>query len=265
MLRTFRYPKSSHAFIYPDLKHAIAGSFSRDNRKHLLKGYPSVIDGILWRKGLPYPKFIVTDNHPMTYEVPSRHKIATFEPNRRDHYEASVSYVTDSRQGSNAGEGLFVSRDVAKGQLVAYFNGVRRRRLERYYDDWSDYSITLNKDVSLDIPTGCRETANYCATSGHKACHSFRPNAHFRPAFHPRFGQIMSVVASRDLKAGDEVLVHYGYSIASSPEWYRAQWADHLRKLGWSDDLVKRHGYQAHDVRSFFETIDARVRSSDGK
>ena len=40
-----------------------------------------------------------------------------------------------------------------------------------------------------------------------QACHSFTPNSTFASLYHPRFGKIMSIVAMRDLRAGEEVLV----------------------------------------------------------
>ena len=36
---------------------------------------------------------------------------------------------------------------------------------------------------------------------------------------HPRFGVIMSVVALRDLRAGEEVFVSYNYCLGAAPPW----------------------------------------------
>ena len=76
----------------------------------------------------------------------------------------------------------------AKGQLVAFFHGVP---LEN--EIGSDYSIRCY-DSMMDIPEKCRNTENYCATLGHKVCHSFEPNANYSYAFHPRFGGIIRCV-----------------------------------------------------------------------
>ncbi len=45
----------------------------------------------------------------------------------------------------------------------------------------------------------------YCATLGHKCCHSFEPNAYFHEIYHPRFGSIMSIVAIKEILRGQEV------------------------------------------------------------
>ena len=39
------------------------------------------------------------------------------------------------------------------------------------------FRIRLNAETDLDIPTNYRSLSDYCATLGHKANHSFRPNA----------------------------------------------------------------------------------------
>ena len=36
-----------------------------------------------------------------------------------------------------------------------------------------------------------------------------------------RYGLIMSIVASRDLVAGEEVFVSYNYALEKAPEWYQ--------------------------------------------
>ena len=71
----------------------------------------------------------------------------------------------------------------------------------------------LTGDTCLDIPKGMENLGRYRATLGHKACHSFTPNAAFTELHHPRFGDIMSIVAKRDIVRGEEVLVSYNYAI----------------------------------------------------
>ena len=71
----------------------------------------------------------------------------------------------------------------------------------------------LTGDTCLDIPKGLECLARYRATLAHKACHSFSPNAAFAELHHPRFGDIMSIVAKRDIGRGEEVLVSYNYAI----------------------------------------------------
>ena len=55
-----------------------------------------------------------------------------------------------------------------------------------------------------------------------------------------RFGSIMSVVAKRDISAGEEIFVNYNYPIAHASDWYQHQWFHHLRSHeGWSEDQIE--------------------------
>ena len=146
--------------------------------------------------------------------------------------------------------------------------------------EWSDYAISLDKDVCIDIPKGYESIENYCATlgkiraivsiteqlqsfsegifPGHKVCHSFEPNSAFRPFFHPRFGRIMSVVSLRPISEDEEILVNYRYAINYAPLWYREAWRKFLRRKGWSFAQIEQHGYYAHEVEAHFEKLCAK-------
>ena len=52
----------------------------------------------------------------------------------------------------------------------------------------NDNTISLDQDVAIDVPCQYVEEAAYCATIGHKANHSFQPNAKYVQVYHPRFG-----------------------------------------------------------------------------
>ena len=54
-------------------------------------------------------------------------------------------------------------------------NKVSRERTDK--TPWSQYGITLNGAINLDVPEEYRDTSNYCATLGHKCNHSFKNNA----------------------------------------------------------------------------------------
>lgn len=133
-----------------------------------------------------------------------------------------------------AGEGLFAKRNLSAGALVALFNGVRQRDAghrgaKSTNSAFTDYKIELSPEVGLDIPAACQSPARYRATLGHKCCHSFEPNAQFQSLWHPRFGHIMSVVALKPIRRGEEVLVCYNYTIQHAPVWYRDLYVDHMR------------------------------------
>ena len=44
---------------------------------------------------------------------------------------------------------------------------------------------------------------------------------------HPRFGNIMSIVAVRAICAGEELFVCYNYRLDQAPPWYRDLWHKH--------------------------------------
>jgi SET domain-containing protein len=48
---------------------------------------------------------------------------------------------------------------------------------------------------------------------GHKINHSAAPNVVYAFIAHPRFGRVRSVVAARDLNAGEELFSEYGRTV----------------------------------------------------
>lgn len=99
-----------------------------------------------------------------------------------DLWEAQLVEVKNSEIGQHAGQGLYLKRDVEEGQIVALFNGIRCQSSRNNSKDKSpdqsyDYRIRLNGDTDIDIPPFCTSLQQYCATLGHKANHSFSPNA----------------------------------------------------------------------------------------
>ena len=44
-----------------------------------------------------------------------------------------------------------------------------------------------------------------------------------------RFGNIMSVVSTRDISAGEEIYVCYNYKLHQAPIWYRNLWILHCQ------------------------------------
>jgi len=102
--------------------------------------------------------------------------------------------------------------------------------------------------MDLDILPEHISIENYRATLAHKACHSFQFNAHFERFWHPRFGTIMSIVSNVDIKAGEEILSNYNYSLSRSPDWYREGWFKHLRDIEeWSEEQI--HSWMLKEVR----------------
>ena len=75
----------------------------------------------------------------------------------------------------------------------------------------------------------------YCATLAHKANHSFTPNTRWGRLDHPRFGQVVTIIAIKDIQVGEEVSVNYKYPVILAPEWYKQ-----CHKLFYQDKAVPK-------------------------
>ena len=82
--------------------------------------------------------------------------------------------------------------------------------------------LKFNDTHIFDIPEYLWDISNFRSTLGHKVNHSFKfCKSEFRFAFHPRFGNILSIFAISNITKGEEILIDYGYIIgASVPKWY---------------------------------------------
>jgi len=227
-----------NTFLYPDLLTLIQGSY---NHGKLKSGQLARLIGMEKEYGILVPRVRpVNKTATLAYE-PSSSNVITKRPMLRDPYEQRYVYVEESAVPF-AGQGLYAKSRIAAGQLVSLFNGVRQRHLWGVKGDnfgWSDYRISVDRDLDIDIRKEHVSLANYRATLSHKTCHSFSPNSHFAQLWHPRFGLIMSIVANRDLEPGEEVFVSYNYDIQKAPEWYQNQWFKHLRGvLDWTEKEI---------------------------
>ena len=54
----------------------------------------------------------------------------------------------------------------------------------------NDNCISLDADVAIDVPKAYSSLDTYRATVGHKANHSFMPNAKYVQVYHARFGYL---------------------------------------------------------------------------
>jgi len=138
-----------------------------------------------------------------------------------DPYECAIVYVKPS---PIADEGLFAKVKIYSKTVVSFYNGLRVNVTEVDRRPWelNNNTISLDDEIIIDIPIKYNDTNVYCASLGHKANHSFTPNAKY-DIFpnHPRFGNIKCIRAIRDIAADEEIVVDYGYKPNIGPKWYR--------------------------------------------
>eukprot|EP01087_Luapelamoeba_hula_P020095 TRINITY_DN6783_c1_g1_i1.p1 TRINITY_DN6783_c1_g1~~TRINITY_DN6783_c1_g1_i1.p1 ORF type:complete len:369 (-),score=57.22 TRINITY_DN6783_c1_g1_i1:12-1118(-) len=169
-----------------------------------------------------------------------------------DPYETYTVYVGPSNL-PQSGEGLFTRRALHKGELVAFYNGVRVAHTIVDARDWdqNSYTISLDDETVIDLPPPWDSTTQYRASLAHKANTWTRTipittptttpittstttnttsvndatqdtsnnNCQYAHYAHPRFGAIKCIRTLRDLTAGEEILVDYDYH-DERPDWY---------------------------------------------
>ena len=87
---------------------------------------------------------------------------------------------------------------------------------------------SLDGESSINVEKPYWSIAKFRATLGHKLNHSFKPNTYYCDGYHARFGYVRTICASKDIKRGEELLVHYQYEEddededeeGSVPQWY---------------------------------------------
>lgn len=154
-------------------------------------------------------------------------------PLLRDPFERAR---TEARPSSipGAGEGLFAVRALAAGEIACFYSGIRIAHAVVNGRGWeeNDNTLSVDADTVVDVPPACVPTANYSATLGHKANHSFTPNARYEPFEHPRFGSIKCVRATQRVAKGAEVTCHYDYNeIGADGELVRLRPPTHTHSL----------------------------------
>ena len=229
----------STVYLYPDLTTCIMAQFMHGN---MVLCKLAGLTGVYTEFGFLIPEVNVAEDAASYSYQPSSSRVITASPLLRDPYEQRYVFVKDS-QTPGAGQGLWAKTKIAKGQLFAFFNGVKVHQLHADIETVmmyeSDYLIKLNENLDLDIKYKDAVLSNYCATLVHKACHSFIPNSAFTRTWHPRFGLIMALTAKQDIEAGQEVFVCYNMKLAYAPQWYQQQWFCHLREnLSWAETRI---------------------------
>ena len=214
------------AYIYPDFLNCWVGEFKQGA---MISGQASKI-----QKALETKDSIMKLTFGPVQGPPVRRHLATTtsmgqDPLVPDPYESCSVVCKSSLIGETAGEGLFSLRSVPKGTVLAFYNGVRiPYKLGGPKEVWetSGYKIFINADYTsgerMDIPAEFISRDKYRATLGHKVNHSFKPNCREWFYNHPRFGVIPSIVAKRQIEAGEELLLDYEYDPYNCPQWFLA-------------------------------------------
>ena len=200
-------------FLYPDLSTALVGLIDQSGLGKA-GGELAIckVIGFASDKGLLVPQLANTGKTLLVgKDISSSVLLAPSVP---DPYEERTAEVAASLI-EGAGRGLFSSRSLREGDIVAYFAGLT---VEERGAGNSEYAINWEGRTRLDVPPGLREEG-YCATLGHMACHSFEPNIQYVWAVHPRFGRVRALRALKDLPVGEELLADYKYGLSKAPDW----------------------------------------------
>jgi histone-lysine N-methyltransferase SETD7 len=94
-------------------------------------------------------------------------------------------------------------------------------------------------EMYIDVPKSYWSIAKYRATLGHKINHSFKyANSRYGMAYHPRYGSIRAVYATRHITRGEEILVNYGFKQGLEvPKWYATLYQTELGKQCYNGTL----------------------------
>jgi histone-lysine N-methyltransferase SETD7 len=167
-------------YLYPDLTTAIFGRFVDGQliSGHMCQLTDAVLDPNTFMLSLSVSEDKVGPR--IKRDISTNTKISHF-PLIPDLWESQYVEVRTSGQ-DEAGQGLYTKIEIGQNQVLALFNGVRCQSSRNNQDDKTsdqsyDYRIRLNGDTDIDIPPLYTSLDNYCATLGHKANHSFIPNA----------------------------------------------------------------------------------------
>jgi len=200
------------AYIYSDYTTVLLGEWVSGRMRGAVEGRLSNLDR---EEKIMKPVIEeITDRLDREYSFDiSSSTVISSEPLLEDPYEQKTVYVAESAL-ENAGEGLFLRRDLVIGEMAALYNGVRMSESEariRKDDRRSPYRIQGWRNDVLNIPKESQDITRYSATLGHKANHEKKANAEYRYVHHPRFGEIVGLFMVKNAVAGEEVVVDYGY------------------------------------------------------
>ena len=236
------------AYIYQDMRTAIVGKFFKGK---LLEGESRIVVGYRCEEGILTLEFSKSKHNRerLEYEE-STATFITSNPKLMDPYERSSIYIKETTiSGMRFSDGLFAKRVLPHFALVAVYAGTRLNKQEHdkifspknitdeMYEDMQKNLITLDDDITIDIPPKYSNIVDYRSSLGHKVNHNFvdkEVNAEFGLMNHPRFGLVRCIRSTRAIGAGEEIFVNYGYGTDEKdeghPTWYKhglKMWREH--------------------------------------
>jgi len=227
------------AFLYPDLKTALLGTFIKGQMKVAQTAFVKSVTHRKHADGLMHLTF-TEPRGPFFSEDKGTREVICQEPLLPDPYEQRSVLIKMSKiKGS--GEGMYARRDFKAGTHLSFYNGIRMSTDELDDDskeDWEGNAYKImdllgpdeatGKEGVIDIPPEYVSVKRYRASLAHKANHSFTPNAKFSLFEHPRFGKVPAVMLTEDVGAGNEVMVSYDYALDDAPPWYQQLFTQRL-------------------------------------
>lgn len=200
------------SYLYPDFTTTLVGEWVAGRMRVAVEGKLEKLDNTEKMIKPEIDEIKEKLDYVYTLDISSQ-TVMSSHPKMEDPFEQKTVYVAESAL-ENAGEGIFLRRDLVIGDLAALYNGVRMTESDariRKEDRRSQYRIHGWKSEILNIPQDSQDIKKYSATVGHKANHAKKANAEFRYMEHPRFGEIVGIYMIEDAVAGQEVVVDYGY------------------------------------------------------
>ena len=154
------------SYVYPDAFTSIVGTFTNGT---LVKGKLHELYDIKFKGKSPVPIFreaqlsadsLLKEKTEFVYE-PANQTYLGMNALQRDPYEEKYLYIANSNI-KGAGRGVFLKRNVRKGEIVGFYNGVRLNGLEskiKHEDRRSPYRMDNDWAVPeqiLNIPPNYR-------------------------------------------------------------------------------------------------------------
>jgi len=240
----YKFSGSDVVFLYPDCRTALVGDFNKGEMESARRAEVIGASNICsYFCTMMAPMLSPVTGQSMSLDRATPAQFCS-SPLLEDPYE-SIFVEVGLSDIPGAGEGLFARRDIEAGTVIAFYNGLAVKAASEKDDNRfpDEYRILLDSTTDLDMPPEMTDISNYCATLGHKVCHSFQPNAEFDTCYHPRFGLVRCVATLCDIMEGQEITVHYRYPLALAPDWYRVGWAQHQKNVrglpNWQGALQK--------------------------